>query len=418
LASPRTVEVPEKLLFLFSPARYKVAHGGRGGAKSWAFARALLAQGFANPLRVLCAREIMNSIADSVHRLLSDQVEAMGLSDFYDVQQTTIKGRNGTEFLFAGLRQQDVHKIKSFEGVDRCWVEEAQAVSDRSWTILTPTIRKSGSEIWVSFNPELDTDPTYQRFVVDPPESAVVCQVNWSDNPWFPHELELERAELQKRDPDAYENVWEGKCKSVVDGAIYKNEIEAMHLDRRFCQVPRDPALPVHTVWDLGWNDAMVVLMVQRVASSVRIIDMIEDSHRSLDSYVADIKGRNWIWGRDFIPHDGASKDFKTTKSTEQLLRGMGRRVQVLPRDNVEEGIKAARLMFPRVYFDNPKALRLVDCLKRYRRVIHAATNEPRLPVHDEYSHSADAFRYLAMCVDQMNNGEEGPKVNHAAPPD
>jgi phage terminase large subunit len=274
---------PAKLQFLFEPHRYKVLYGGRGGAKSWGIARALLIQGAANPLRILCAREIQHSIQDSVHRLLADQVHALGLGDFYQVRQTEITGLNGTEFLFAGLRQQDVHKIKSFEGADRCWVEEAQAVSEKSWSILTPTIRKPGSEIWVSFNPELDTDPTYLRFVVRPPEGAAVVQVNWHDNPWFPPELEKERADLAARDPEAYENVWEGRCKSVVDGAIYKREIEQMHVEKRLCNVPYDPILKVHTVWDLGWNDAMAISMVQRSASEIRVIDYIEDSHRTVE---------------------------------------------------------------------------------------------------------------------------------------
>src|SRR5690606_19695553 len=162
-------EFPSKLKPLFQPYRYKVAYGGRGATKSWGFARALLIQGAQRKLRILCTREVQKSIKDSVHSLLSDQIQAMGLGHIYQVLQTEIRGVNGTEFLFAGLSTQTVESIKSYEGVDICWVEEARAVSKRSWSILIPTIRKEGSEIWVSFNPELDTDETYVRFVVNPP---------------------------------------------------------------------------------------------------------------------------------------------------------------------------------------------------------------------------------------------------------
>ena len=191
-------EFPEKLQCLFRPARYKVLYGGRGGAKSWGIARALLIQGAAKPLRVLCAREIQKSIGDSVHKLLSDQIKALGLAGFYEVQKTVIRGRNGTEFTFHGLKH-NVTNIKSAEGADVCWVEEAQTVSKSSWATLIPTIRKPGSEIWVSFNPELEDDETYQRFVANPPTGAVVVKVNWSDNPWFPDVLRQEKDDLKAR---------------------------------------------------------------------------------------------------------------------------------------------------------------------------------------------------------------------------
>lgn len=403
----RVVELPKALLFLFKPARYKVAYGGRGGAKSWAFARALLTLGAAKPLRILCTREIQHSITDSVHRLLSDQVSALGLDGFYTVKQTEIVGRNGTEFLFAGLRQQDVHKIKSFEGADICWCEEAQAISERSWSILTPTIRKPGSEIWVSFNPELDTDPTYQRFVANPPEGAIVVPISYRDNPWFPAELEAERKDLEKRDPEAYENVWEGRCRKSVEGAVYAREIDEMYAQGRFTAVPYDPVLRVHTVWDLGWADSMSIIFCQRSASEMRVIDYIEDSYKRLDEYVEMLRERRYNYGTDFIPHDGASRDIKTGKSTEEVLRSMGRRVSVIPRGDVEEGIKAARLAFPRTYFDKTKAAVLVNHLKRYRRHIPQGTNEPGSPVHDEHSHGADAFREMALVADRMTNYDE-----------
>lgn len=398
------IQLPEKLRPLFEPGRYKVPYGGRGSAKSWSVARALLLLAAQKPIRVLCARETQKSIHESVHRLLKDQVELMGLQSFYDVQDTKIVGRNGSDFAFAGIRQQGVTNLKSFEGVDICWVEEAQVVTRKSWDVLIPTIRKPGSEIWITFNPELDSDETYERFVLNPPEGAIVIPMNWSDNPWFPPELEAERVAWKKRDPVGYETVWEGKCRPAVEGAIYAREIDTLLREKRVRNVPCDPILKVHTIWDLGWNDAMSIIFVQRQASEVRIIDYIEDSHRTLDSYVSEIKDKRWNWGTDYLPHDGRSKDFKTGKSAEEILKALGRTVQITPQLDVESGIKAARMMFPRCYFDQDRTKPLVNALKRYRRSINQTTNEPGAPLHDEYSHGADAFRYLGVVVDRLSN--------------
>lgn len=382
-----SVEFPGKLKFLFEPHRYKVLHGGRGSAKSWGIARALLILAAQRPLRILCTREVQKSIKDSVHRLLTDQGQALGLGAFYEVLETEIRGRNGSLFLFAGLAQHTVESIKSFEGVDIVWVEEAQVVTKRSWDVLLPTIRKNGSEVWLSLNPDMETDETYQRFVASPPMDAVVVQMNWRDNPWFPEVLEKERQETLRRDRDNYDNIWEGKPRLVSEGAIYKAEIEALHADGRIRPVPYDPILPVHTVWDLGWNDAMTIGFFQRSNAEVRCIDYIEDTHRTLDWYVGEIEKRRWRWGTDFIPHDGRSRNFQTGKSTEEALQAMSRNVVVLPALDIEEGIKAARMMFPRVYFDQDKTARLLECLKRYQRAINQTTREPMGPLHDEYSH-------------------------------
>jgi phage terminase large subunit len=397
------VELPVKLKALFEPARYKVLYGGRGSSKSWSVARALLILGAKQPTRVLCARETQKSIQESVHRLLKDQIELMGLQSFYEVQETRIIGKNGTDFAFAGIRQQGVTNLKSFEGVDICWVEEAQVVTRKSWDVLIPTIRKPGSEIWITFNPELDTDETYERFVLTPPDGAVVLEVNYSDNPWFPEELDKERQAWKKRDPIGYETVWEGKCRPAVEGAIYAKEIDALQRDKRLRNVPYDPLLKVHTVWDLGWNDAMSIIFVQRQASEVRVIDYIEDTHRTLDSYVAEIKDRRWNWGTDWLPHDGRSKNIQTGKSAEEILRALGRTVQITPNLDIESGIKAARMMFPRCYIDE-KCKPLINALKRYKRQVNQITNEPGAPLHDENSHGSDAFRYLAVVVDRLSN--------------
>lgn len=406
-----TIEIPNKLRPLFREKRYKVLHGGRGSGKSWGVARILLLLAAQKPMRILCTREVQKSIKDSVHRLLTDQIQSMGLGPFYEVLETEIRGRNGSLFLFAGLAQHTVESIKSFEGCDVCWCEEAQTITKRSWDVLTPTIRKAGSEIWVTFNPDMETDETYQRFVASPRDDAFVAQINWRDNPWFGSELEAERQDTLRRDPENYDNIWEGVPKRVSEGAIYRHEIDRLYLENRVRPVPYDPLLKVHTVWDLGWNDAMTIGFWQRSGAEVRCIDYIEDSHHTLDWYVAQIEKRPFRWGTDFIPHDGRARNTQTGKSTEEALQAMGRNVTVLPALDMEEGIKAARMMFPRVYFDSEKTGRLLECLKRYRRAINKQTSEPGGPLHDEFSHGADMFRYAGMAVEEMGNVSHMPPI-------
>lgn len=397
-------EFPDKLGFLFKPSRYKVARGGRGSGKSWGFARALLILGVQNVERVLCTREIQKSIKQSVHQLIRDQIQTLGLSHFYEVLETEIRGKNGTRFYFAGLSDQTADSIKSFEGCTKVWVEEGQNTSKRSWDILIPTIRADNSEIWCTYNPELDTDPTHVRFVMNPPDDCVSVIMNWRDNPWFPEVLEKERQDSLKRDPEGYKNIWEGDCKPAVSGAIYYNEVATAESEQRIRDVPYDPLLKVHAIWDLGWNDSMSIILAQRVASELRIIEYIEDSHRTLDSYVMELKNKNLNLGISYLPHDGFSKDFKTGKSAEEIVKALGLTVERIPMMDIEGGIKAARMAFNRMYFDKTKTARLIECLKRYRRQINKSTNEAGSPLHDEYSHGADAFRYLALVVDGMTN--------------
>lgn len=408
------LELPEKLGFLMDMHRYKVVYGGRGGGKSWSYADTLLTLGAGERLRILCAREIQRSIKDSVLKLLADRIEALGLGSFYQVLETEIRGRNGTEFIFTGLAGHTVESIKSYEGIDVVWVEEAQTVQKRSWDILIPTIRAENSEIWISFNPDMDTDETWVRFIANPPPGAVVVKMNYSDNPWFPSVLEQERLHCQKTAPDDYDNIWEGKCRTVVAGAIYAREVIAMVEEGRIRPIPYDPRLPVHTIWDLGWNDAMTIIMVQKpVPSALNIINYMEDSFRTYAEFVADLNALRYTWGTDWLPHDGANKDPKSGTSAKAMLEGFGRKVKIIDRSDPEARIKAARMMFPRIYIDASErkratgylgAARLIDCLKRYCRTIPRSTGEPATPKHDEFSHAADAFGGLAEIVDQIRN--------------
>lgn len=312
--------------------------------------------------------------------------------------------------MFSGLSDQTAESIKSFEGVDDVWVEEAQAVSKRSWDILIPTIRKPGSRITITLNPELDTDETYTRFIENPPPDAVVVKINYSDNKWFPDVLEQERLHAKATMPQAdYNNIWEGLCKPAVTGAIYADEIAKAQEDGRIGLFPYDPALKVHPIFDLGWNDSMSIILAQRHISSLRVIEYIEDNRKTLDWYSAELKKKNLNWGKLWLPHDGAHGDFKTGKSAEQIMRELGWDVGIVPIQPVEAGIKVARMAFSQVYIHKPACERLIQCLKRYRRGVPVSTGEPGAPVHDEWSHGADAFRYLANVAPKLVNEDQKP---------
>ena len=393
-------EFPIKLRGLFEKSRYKVAYGGRGGAKSWGIARALLIKGAKDPMRILCAREFQTSIKDSVHKLLCDQIEALGLLGFYEITQNSIRGKNGTEFAFAGLKN-NIANIKSYEGVDIAWVEEAQTTSRLSWNILIPTIRKQGSEIWISFNPELETDETYQRFVLNPPSDCIQININWSDNPWFPDTLMLEKDALKERDLEAYNQVWEGLCRQSVDGAIFAKELQQAELDGRLTKVPYDATKPVHAVFDLGWADSTAIWFLQFVGMETRLIRYIEDSQKTISHYLATMQTFGYVYDKVWLPHDAENKTLAAAgRSIDDIVRAAGYKTQILPRVPILDSINAARTIFPSCYFDRDNAAEGIDCLRHYRYEVDPATGQfSRTPLHDHYSHGADAFRYIALMI-------------------
>ena len=396
------VEFPEKLQCLFQPARYKVLWGGRGGAKSWGIARALLIIGANKVTRVLCAREFQTSIRDSVHKLLSDQIMAMNLMDFYEITDRTIRGKNGSEFNFVGLKN-NVANVKSYEGVDICWVEEAQSVSSRSWSTLIPTVRKEESEIWISFNPELETDETYQRFVLHPPENAIVQKINWSDNPWFPETLKLEKDALKSRDLEAYNTVWEGICRVTVDGAIFAKEMQLAELEDRIIRVNYDPIKPVHAVFDLGWSDAPAVWFVQFVGMETRLIRYFETSQETISAILAKMQTFGYVFDTLWLPHDAENKTLAAAgRSIEEIVRSSGYKTRIIPRTPIADSINAARTIFRNCWFDRENCADGLQCLRHYRYEVDPDTKQfSRTPLHDQYSHGADAFRMLGLMIQE-----------------
>jgi len=398
------------------PKRLKVMYGGRGGAKSWTVATVLIAIGNHQPIRVLCAREFQTSIVDSVHKLLKDRIFALGLGNwepqdkviygptFYN-DDGTVKGR--TEFRFEGLKH-NIQKIRSYEGVDYCWVEEAAKVSKESWLALVPTIRKAGSEIWLTFNPDLETDYIYETLVKnhDPERDldTVLMPVNWRDNPWFfDGTMDKERLALKAKDPEAYLNVWEGQPKTLMEGAVYTNELQAMALEGRLTSVPYDPIVPVDAFFDLGRSDATSIWFRQRVGFEWHYVDYFEATGQYTETLLKVLETKRFKIATVWLPHDAKAKTIGTKLSVGEQFRAAGHNVRYVKMLSLADGINAGRTIFGNCWFDKERCAEGIHALRHYRyEIIEERTGTlSKVPVHDWSSHGADAFRYSAVSTHQ-----------------
>lgn len=401
------IQIPKAYKGLFQPKRYKVYYGGRGGGKSQAVALALLVKGMQQATRVLCTRELQASIGDSVHRLLSDLIRKHSLEDFYEILQTTIRGKNGTEFLFKGLKH-NITEIKGLEGVDVVWVEEAENISERSWELLIPTIRKDGSEIWIVLNPRNATDPTYRRFIAQQHDDVMACKVSWRDNPFFPDVLRKEMEKLQQIDPEAAAHIWEGELDTRRSGAVYAKQLSKAREEGRICRVPYDPSTEVFTAWDLGFGDATAIWFLQFVGRELRWIDYYENSGEQLSHYTQIIKQKSYNYMKygHFLPHDGGHGNIRGDSVSKQLF-DMGLQNTVLTREtDINPGIELLRQTIAYSVFDSDKCVDGLHCLENYayewdedRKVFKSK------PKHDWTSHGADSARYAAIAASSVKTG-------------
>ena len=414
-----------KLKFLFEPKRYKVIYGGRGGLKSWSVARALLLLGATRRLRVLCAREFQKSIKESVHELLESQIGLLGLGDYYVVQRDTIKGREGTsaegtEFFFIGLHL-NTSNVKSYEDVDVCWVEEADNVSESSWRDLTPTIRKPtggpfglGSEIWITFNPKLERDATYQRFVLMPPSDAIVQKTTYEDNPFLGAGMQKEISDDKKRNYDMYLHVWEGFCKQTLEGAVYADELREATTQGRIRAVPYDRVAAVNTYWDLGYGNHTSIWFVQAVSFEFRVIDFYENRLKGIDHYLDVLMRRGYLYDTIWLPHDAKAHRLGSKTTIEEQIRAkFPNAVRIVPRVKIPDKIAAARTVFPTCYFDEVKCADGLQHLRHYTYDVRE-TNDPSIktysdkPLHDEHSDAASAFEYFGVASRMPSRRKEG----------
>lgn len=394
-------DIPAVYAPLFKPYRYKCYYGGRAKATSWSFARALLVKAAAQPLRMLCTRELQTSIKDSVHRLLEDQVKTLGLSSVYHVNNNEVRSKiNDSLFIFKGLRH-NVEEIKSMEGIDIVWVAEAQKCSETSWKVLVPTIRKDNSEIWVDFNTGLATDPTYMRMVTNPPPNSYVKKVTYRDNPFFPEVLRQEMEYDRRVDPESAANIWDGELAMARPGAIFKGK---WRIDTFVCSNDLGFDGPYQGA-DWGFSVDPTVLM--RVWIKDKKL-YIEYESWALHCELDDIPTLF-----DKIP---MARNFRIAgdSSRPDTISHVGRKgFKMLAAEkysgSVEEGVTFLKSFEEIVIHE--RCTHMVGEAKNYSYKLDRLTAEPTTDIEDKHNHCWDAVRYALHKLISLSRSKGRPSI-------
>lgn len=410
------IETPRVFAALLEPSRYKGAYGGRGSGKSHFFAEKLIEDCLAHKgLLALCLRETQKSLAQSSKRLLEAKIRALKLGREFKLWQDRIETPGDGVIVFQGMADHTAESVKSFEGFSRAWIEEAQAFSHRSLTLLRPTIRAAGSELWASWNPRRKSDAVDDFFRgARPVPGAILVKANWRDNPWFPAELEAERRIDLARYPDRYDHIWEGEYAKALEGAYFARELAAAKSDGRLTHVARDPLLPVRAVFDLGGAgasaDAMAIWICQWVGREIRVLDYLEGIGQVLSFYVEELRRRGWGSALCILPHDGVNANAVTGKRYEDHLREAGFDVTVIKNQGKGAAmirIEAARRLFPHIWFDQALTEAGRDALGFYHEKRDEARNIGLGPNHDWSSHAADAFGLMCVAYEEPRKQQQ-----------
>ena len=350
------VRFPSCYKELDNPYRYKICYGGRGAARSWTISAKLLLRGMERKLLILCTRELQKSIRGSVYRLLCNQIERLGLQDYYPAHLRTghsIGCVTGTEFIFMGTRY-NADEIKSTEGIDIVWIEEAHNLTDDSWDLIDPTIRKEGSEIWASFNTRFKFDTLYHKFVVsEPPEDSLVIQSDITDNPYATTVLWKQYHEMRERDYDNWLHVWKGQLKTLSKGAVFGKQITELRKAGRFLYIGVEKSSEVYTFNDVGKNDPCAWWFVQHAGGQIRMIDYYHARFEDIDHYVKVLKALGYNYGEHKMPHDADHDRLGMTRTIkEQFEDGGVRPVEIVPRISDKEiAIQLGRDMMGKCWF-------------------------------------------------------------------
>lgn len=416
---------------LLEPARYKGAWGGRGSGKSHFFGEKLIEDCLAEPgesgegMRAVCIREVQKDLAQSSKLLIESKLRTLGLYDsqgfrvFKDVIQTPGDGL----MIFKGMNEYTSESVKSLEGFKRAWWEEAQTASLTSLNLLRPTIRVPGSELWFSWNPRRRTDPIDVMLRgPEQPTGAVVVRANWRDNPWFTPELEQERLDCLRMQPEQYDHIWEGGYVTALAGAYYSALLQKAKEEGRIGFYPADPLMTIRLFADIGGTgaraDAFALWAMQFIGREIRVVNYYEAVGQPIDAHLAWCRSQGYTSDRAqfWLPHDGSTQDKVYDVSYESALRKAGYTVTVVP--NQGKGAAAARIERTRVVFPQ---IRFHEATTEPGRAAlgwyHEKRDEDRGiglgPDHDWSSHGADAFGLgcLTWAEPQTMKAIEYPKI-------
>lgn len=411
----QTAAVFEPLLY---DARYKGAWGGRGSGKSHFFADLLLEDclrfpgDFGRGCRVACIREVQKSLKQSAKRLIEVKLQEFGLGekDGFKVFREVIETPNDGLMIFNGMQDHTADSVKSLEGFDRAWCEEAQSLSSRSLSILRPTLRSEQSQLLFSWNPSRPTDAVDQLLRgVSLPTGAVVVRANWSDNPWFPSVLEQERKDCLANEPEKYGHIWEGEYATVYEGAYYARQLTEARLEGRIGFFSRDPLLKVYTFWDIGGtssrSDAVAIWVVQFVGAEVRLLDYYEAVGQDFPSHVNWLRRNGYDEAVCVLPHDGHKHDAVFAITPRGFLSEAGFVVDVV--ENQGRGaayarVEASRRLLPQCRFHEEKTKGGIEALGWYHEKRDDERGIGLGPEHDWSSHCADAFGLIAVYKETM----------------
>jgi len=350
--------------------------------------------------QILCGREFMNSLDDSSLEEIKSAIRSVPwLEEYYECGDKYVRSRDGRiTYVFAGLRR-SLDSLKSKANLILAWVDEAESVSAQAWQKLIPTVRVEGSEIWATWNPESKQSATHKRLREDPPENAMIVEMNYRDNPWFPSVLEAERLQDKQKRPDVYDWIWEGSFLTHAEGSYYGVEMRECKETDRIGIVGYDPSLGVTTAWDLGVGDSTAIVFAQHHGPEVRIIDYYESSGVGLDHYVKVLQDKGYVYNQHILPHDVRVRELGSGKSRLETLEQLGvKDITIAPQLTVDDGIQAVRSMLKNCWFDGERTEHLIDALQQYHR---EWDENGKLwkgrPEHDWSSHPCDAMRYLAV---------------------
>jgi len=410
------LQMPEQYKELFQPSkkwRHIVYKGGRSSGKSTQIAISRLVKGSHTKLRGLCTREIQNSIQESVYKLLCDQIDKMGLNDWQKFNDRLVNRRTGSEIFFKGLHN-NIQSIKSIEGIDWCWVEEAQSVSAESINTLIPTIRKEGSELIWSYNPLTEHDAVQELIVDKADERTYVRHINSDEvEQLLSPEIIAEREKMKVDNPDMYAHVWLGQPLTSKTGTVFGKQIAQAEIDGRIGSVPYDASAGTYTAIDLGIGDSTAIWWFQLIGQEIHFIDHYESSGEELGHYISIIKNKPYNYTTHYLPHDAKQRELQTGLTRVEFFENNGiHNIEVLRPTNFTLGQDdinmIARPKFSKVWIDRDKCARGLQCLRAY----HYEYDEKNKllkdkPEHDWSSHSSSAFIYALMAAEESTEAQQ-----------
>jgi phage terminase large subunit len=413
------LKTAEVFVPLLKPARDKVCRGGRGSGKSHFFAELLIEDSLAEPgdsggegLRSVCIREVQKDLAQSSKLLLESKLNALGITeaDGFKVYKDVITTPGDGLIIFKGMNDYTADSIKSLEGFKRGWWEEAQGATQHSINLYRPTMRAAGSQMWWSYNPRRKVDPVDQMFMgEEKPTGAVVVMANWKDNPWFTAELEQERLDCLRMQPDQYDHIWEGGYVTVVEGAYFSKQLAQAKAEGRIGRVAADPLMTLRAFVDIGGTgaraDAFTIWIAQFIGKEIRVLDYYESVGQELGHHLGWMREKGYTPERCqfWLPHDGAQHDRTRKVSYESALKDAGYKVTVIENQGAgaaKQRIEAVRRLFPSMWINAATTEAGRDALGWYHQKIDAVRGIGLGPDHDWASHGADAFGLMAVAYE------------------